>query len=305
MTTPTTPADAPLTPAATVVARYTTDEPRGRSRARPVHLVRQALGVPHFGIAPGAVAPVKKSLPLPPPPPILSSLPESGVQVYVDDDDDPPRLIPSLDDRPRVYYTHARLPHLSPQARRLWESLHHFRPRVPEYARLFREVADSFAAPPHGDLGGDVDAEPPCPGFTSRNTTYLPAIQEAFNWSALRLPPADEGRYYGVLFRSTRAPDCPSTRTETLYAADRRAHEEAVASGGLVMYWYGVPDGRGDNVATCVWTGREEARVAGRGVMHRLAAGLAASVYERYELVRYCVEKRRGEEGLRVGPWDE
>lgn len=72
----------------------------------------------------------------------------------------------------------------------------------------------------------------------------------AFNWSELELDDEVEREWYCVVFRSRRNKESESL---SLYQADREAHEEAVKNGGLVMYWYGVPDRTGLNLATCIW----------------------------------------------------
>lgn len=65
------------------------------------------------------------------------------------------------------------------------------------------------------------------------------------------LPEDIEREWYCVVFRSRRNKESSSL---SLYQADREAHEEAVKNGGLVMYWYGVPDEQtGSNLATCIW----------------------------------------------------
>lgn len=73
---------------------------------------------------------------------------------------------------------------------------------------------------------------------------------DAFNWSNLSLEEYVEREWYCVVFRSRRNKESESL---SLYQADREAHEEAVKNGGLVMYWYGVPDATGLNLATCIW----------------------------------------------------
>jgi hypothetical protein len=73
---------------------------------------------------------------------------------------------------------------------------------------------------------------------------------DAFNWSELGLDEGVEREWYCVVFRSRRNKESESL---SLYQADREAHEEAVKNGGLVMYWYGVPDETGLNLATCIW----------------------------------------------------
>ncbi|KAI6113247.1 hypothetical protein EDD16DRAFT_1693798 [Pisolithus croceorrhizus] len=76
----------------------------------------------------------------------------------------------------------------------------------------------------------------------------------AFNWLALDLPLEEEREWYAVAFRSKRKAGSDS---DALYEADRLAHEEAVSNGGLIMYWYGVPDPQtGLNLATCIWQSR-------------------------------------------------
>ncbi|KAJ9092393.1 hypothetical protein QFC21_006895 [Naganishia friedmannii] len=366
----------------TTTARYTTDNillTRGRSRAQPIHLVRQALGVPHFGIAKGVVAPpssrgrkakekvlvggtstpvmnqevrryglpqldgdkasgraneVKKVLK-----PIMSRLPLSPSTITTIDDTSETRrsdsLYIELVEEADVFYTQARLPYLSEQDTQLWKSLHQFRPTRNDYGAAFKEVAGQVASTTNESRlvhpGLDVarllreqdttDMRPitKCPGFAKQASAYVSLIRQAFNWALLPpLPLHLAGKYYGVLFRSTRhsqhiASSTPSSlvgekksnASSSLYAADREAHEEAVQSGGLLMYWYGEPDAQGNNVATCIWTGRDAARRASRLEKHKLAAGLAGQVYESYELVRYCVRKIEGETGVRIEAWDE
>ncbi|KAJ9120377.1 hypothetical protein QFC24_005334 [Naganishia onofrii] len=372
-------------------ARYTTDNTlltRGRSRARPIHLVRQALGIPHFGIASGVVAPLNngggrrvkqpaegrgkggfqgtgragaalglhlgsdeggvklggdvKALK-----PILSRLPVVASSTLITNDhtssntSSPDALSIELLEEADVYYTQARLPYLSDDDTYLWGSLHGFQPTRNDYGAAFKRVADEAAQtirearlvhPDLDDLPRLLDEEErptgnmrpalKCPGFAKQASAYVSLIQQAFNWPLLPpLPLQMVGKYYGVLFRSTRHPqhrrqppstlnssssgDDSSNASTRLYAADREAHEEAVQSGGLLMYWYGEPDVQGNNVATCIWTGRDAATRASRLQRHRLAAGLAGQVYESYELVRYCVVKAAGETGLRIEACEE
>ena len=54
--------------------------------------------------------------------------------------------------------------------------------------------------------------------------------------------------FYIVVFRS-RIPDT-SVRAE-LGRLDEKSHTEANQSGGLLKYWFGVPDAEGRNLATC------------------------------------------------------
>ncbi|KAH7923722.1 hypothetical protein BV22DRAFT_1014785 [Leucogyrophana mollusca] len=125
---------------------------------------------------------------------------------------------------------------------------------------------------------------------------------EAFNWSALQLPLDEEREWYCVVFRSKRKPGSDSG---PLYDADKKAHEEAVLNGGLIMYWYGVPNEEtGMNLATCVWQSRKHAIAANSRPHHIRAMKLAASSYEVYHLERYKLSKVKGEAGLTIEPFD-
>lgn len=54
--------------------------------------------------------------------------------------------------------------------------------------------------------------------------------------------------FYVVAFRSVLKDGIDGERLGLL---DQKSHEEAVASGGLLKYWFGVPDGERRNLATC------------------------------------------------------
>ena len=54
--------------------------------------------------------------------------------------------------------------------------------------------------------------------------------------------------FYIVVFRS-QIP--PSTNRIELGELDQRSHAEATKSGGLLKYWFGMPDADGRNLATC------------------------------------------------------
>ncbi|KAL1966520.1 hypothetical protein VTN77DRAFT_4442 [Rasamsonia byssochlamydoides] len=81
---------------------------------------------------------------------------------------------------------------------------------------------------------------------------------ESFNWQAvvdlLRDLALAEGyrwtrrQFYVVTFRSTLFPDVDQQR---LHDLDARSHQEAVASGGLLKYWFGTKDEENRNLATC------------------------------------------------------
>ncbi|KAI0696726.1 hypothetical protein BC835DRAFT_1405888 [Cytidiella melzeri] len=125
---------------------------------------------------------------------------------------------------------------------------------------------------------------------------------QAFNWKDLVLPEDSEREWYCVVFRSKRK---EGSDGGPLYEADRKAHEEAVQNGGLILYWYGIPHAEtGLNLATCIWQSRAHAIAANSKPHHIRAMRLAAASYERYELARYRLKKVKGERELRVEPYD-
>ncbi|KAI0645538.1 hypothetical protein C8Q79DRAFT_1010482 [Trametes meyenii] len=130
------------------------------------------------------------------------------------------------------------------------------------------------------------------------NTSYA----EAFNWEELKLPLEEEREWYCVVFRSKRR---EGSDGGPLYEADKKAHEEAVQNGGLILYWYGTPHPKTSlNLATCIWQSRAHAAAANSRPHHIRAMRLAAASYERYELERYRLRKVKGETRLHVEPYD-
>ncbi|KAI6046157.1 hypothetical protein EDC04DRAFT_2558451 [Pisolithus marmoratus] len=121
---------------------------------------------------------------------------------------------------------------------------------------------------------------------------------EAFNWLDLDLPLDEEREWYAVVFRSKRKAGSDSG---ALYEADRKAHEEAVSNGGLVMYWYGVPDAQtGLNLATCIWQSRRHALAANSRPLHIQAMKFAAISFDTYSLERYRLSKVKRKQGIQV-----
>lgn len=174
----------------------------------------------------------------------------------------------------RVDHTDARLPNIDPASIALWRALHAIRPRSLTYAADFASETALDAAT---------------------------ALCKTLNIDAVKLPEDVEGKWYGVMFRSKRKEQSESIN---LYEADRQAHEEAVTHGGLLFYWYGVPDIlTGFNMATCIWTDPASARVASDLPKHNIAKEHARLAYATFDLSRYAVIKVKGELGVRVEPW--
>lgn len=84
---------------------------------------------------------------------------------------------------------------------------------------------------------------------------------DSFNWTEvfdlLRAFSAAEDHtwtsqsYYVVIFRSKLQPDIDSVR---LHELDAHSHQEAVASGGLLKYWFGAKNDQHQNLATCEYS---------------------------------------------------
>ena len=82
---------------------------------------------------------------------------------------------------------------------------------------------------------------------------------QTFNWNAvvnrLKFLNGEAGHawtrqhFYIVVFRS-RVP--PTTDRVELGELDQKSHVEATKSGGLLKYWFGMPDENGRNLATCM-----------------------------------------------------
>ncbi|PWN18266.1 hypothetical protein BCV69DRAFT_285241 [Microstroma glucosiphilum] len=207
----------------------------------------------------------------------------------------------------QVLYTRSHLPELDLQSRYLWHALHYFRVQDNDYAKGYAERAGKA---PRFDsavgvcpfLAATSSSSSSAPHSTRDPNSSAAIIFKTFNWSSLRLPLSLQHEWYGVTFRSIRR---AASASLSLYQADRLSHEEAVSSGGLILYWYGQPDAEtGENLATCIWTSREEAREASRLPMHKAARDLAVEAYETFELERYRVVKREGESGIRIEPWN-
>ncbi|KAL0072345.1 hypothetical protein AAF712_000108 [Marasmius tenuissimus] len=125
---------------------------------------------------------------------------------------------------------------------------------------------------------------------------------DAFNWSNLILPEDDEREWYCVVFRSKRK---PGSDGGSLYDADKKAHEEAISNGGLIMYWYGIPNSEtGMNLATCIWQSRKHAAAANSRPHHINAMKLAKDSYEIYNLERHVLKKEKGSTHVEILPFE-
>jgi hypothetical protein len=118
-------------------------------------------------------------------------------------------------------------------------------------------------------------------------------VQDGFSWSSSLLGCAFE-RLYLVVFLSIRR---PSVDLELLREHDDRAYEKALESGGLLRYFKGEANERGDCLSFCLWETREQAIEAAGAASHQSAAAITVLMYESYVLERYWLKKVVTERG--------
>ncbi|KAL9101096.1 MAG: hypothetical protein Q9163_003611 [Psora crenata] len=106
--------------------------------------------------------------------------------------------------------------------------------------------------------------------------------------------------FYVVVFRS-RIP--PTTNRIHLSELDQWAHAEATKSGGLLKYWFGVPDSEGRNLATCVWRKYEDARPASIGPGHKAAMRATMNLYTEWRIERLKLTIEDNAAGWSIEEW--
>jgi hypothetical protein len=112
-------------------------------------------------------------------------------------------------------------------------------------------------------------------------------VQDGFSWSSSLLGCAFE-RLYLVVFRSVRR---VSADLDLLREHDDRAYEKALQSGGLLRYFKGEANERGECLSFCLWETRRQAIEAAGAPSHRTAADISVRMYESYVLERYWLKK--------------
>ncbi|OQD63205.1 hypothetical protein PENPOL_c010G06111 [Penicillium polonicum] len=135
---------------------------------------------------------------------------------------------------------------------------------------------------------------------------------ESFNWTKvydlLRTFSQAENHtwksqsYYVVIFRSILLPDIDSGR---LYDLDAHSHQEAIASGGLLKYWFGAKNDKHRNLATCIWRNRTDARLGGRGPWHAQARAAATVMYEEIKFTTLRLDIEDGVQSWKLSDWKE
>jgi len=129
-----------------------------------------------------------------------------------------------------------------------------------------------------------------CQQISPRHEDYaIFSIEDGFDWSSLSN--CDFEQLYLVTFRSLRLPEAD---LDLLREHDDRAYEEALAAGGLLRYFKGQANERGDCLSFCLWESGEQARNAAASGSHRTAASITAQTYLSYTLERYWLKKKEG-----------
>src|SRR5215210_3610881 len=126
------------------------------------------------------------------------------------------------------------------------------------------------------------------------------SIQDGFSWSS-SLADCTFDQLYLVVFRSVRR---PSADLDLLREHDDPAYQKALESGGLLRYFKGEANERGECLSFCLWETREQALKAAGTASHRSATDITVRMYESYVLDRYWLKKvvRAREERLIFEP---
>lgn len=100
-------------------------------------------------------------------------------------------------------------------------------------------------------------------------------------------------KVYIIVFRSILKKEIQQDpdKIKILFDADQGAHEEANLSGGLLKYWYGVPkEATGQNLATCLWRSRQDAKRGGNGKSHSTSVLRTKDWYAFWRVEQYELE---------------
>ncbi|KAF3385395.1 hypothetical protein F1880_002244 [Penicillium rolfsii] len=108
--------------------------------------------------------------------------------------------------------------------------------------------------------------------------------------------------FYVVSFRSQLQ---PGVDNDHLHALDAYSHQEAIASGGLLKYWFGTKNEERQNLATCIWRTREDARLGGRGPWHAKARAAAREMYESIVFSTMELVIDDGVKSWHISEWNE
>lgn len=142
-------------------------------------------------------------------------------------------------------------------------------PALPANDRQQADLGDHLVVSPYSSIPHLLDLREleESPRLLAKALAVLQSVREdyatapyhlSFNWDAvteqlkslLEISKYQWKRqhFYIVIFRS-QIP--PTTDRIHLGRLDQKSHAEATKSGGLLKYWFGLPDANGRNLATC------------------------------------------------------
>lgn len=99
-----------------------------------------------------------------------------------------------------------------------------------------------------------------------------------------------ETKVYVIAFRSILHKEVQKSSEKRQFLADidRQSHIEANQSGGLLKYWFGTPDDvHGQNLATCWWKSKSDAKAGGGGKAHREGMKKVKDWFETWKVEEY------------------
>ncbi len=110
-------------------------------------------------------------------------------------------------------------------------------------------------------------------------------IEIGFDWKKI-LNSARGTSFYLVVFRSKARKDAD---TKLLHEYDKRALSEATKAGGLIYYFSGQINEKGECLSWCIWDDMLKAKTASTMPDHSKAMSIANTMYEFYNLERYAI----------------
>uniref|UniRef100_A0A060T244 ARAD1C22198p n=1 Tax=Blastobotrys adeninivorans TaxID=409370 RepID=A0A060T244_BLAAD len=113
---------------------------------------------------------------------------------------------------------------------------------------------------------------------------------------------------YIVAFRSRlfREHQQSSEKRQILADIDKASHAEANHSGGLLKYWFGIPDdATGQNLATCLWVSKDHARKGGGGPAHRQGMRRVSKWFEHWHIEQHILTISNNAKEFRISKYLE
>lgn len=217
-------------------------------------------------------------------------------------------------------------------------------PAFPANDRAQADLGDHLVVSPYATVPHllDLTKLEESPRLLAKALTVLQSVRQdyatapyhlSFNWDAV----IDElkslvalsqyqwrrQQFYIVVFRSQVPPTTDRIHLDRL---DQKSHAEATTSGGLLKYWFGLPDANGKNLATCtysalyptarskspqltlqpgIWRNHADARAASLGPGHKEAIRASVKMYTELKLERIRFDIGDDANTWSITPWEE